>query len=144
MSLASGSDAVATSEVVGGETSLPEEITSGVEVTVPDSDCYVPEPRPIPEPSNCATTVSACQPGSDQCLNTSLTVSIKAAIFESCDVYCGELQVGASQGCITLVEDRGGHVGDFGCVQQQLLGTRWDCAPSDGMVRIYLGSCTLM
>jgi hypothetical protein len=29
------------------------------------------------------------------------------------------------------------------CIQQQLLGTRWQCGLSDGWVSAYLGSCTI-
>jgi hypothetical protein len=64
-------------------------------------------------------------------------------LFDSCDLNCGELAIGASQGCITLVENATGNVSDFACVREHLLGTRWECAPSDGMARVFLDSCTI-
>lgn len=133
-----------TSEAPGVSTSESDGVSSAsgtVQIPV-DPDCYVPEARPVPTRSDCAVTVLACQPGSDGCLSTSLAVSIKARIFDACEIYCGELEIGTSQGCITLVEDRIGNASDFECVKQQLLGTRWECAPSDGVSRVFLESCT--
>jgi len=105
------------------------------------TECYVPEARPIPTRNDCAPTAAACEPSSDTCLFTPLALTLRNLIFDSCDVNCGELEIGASQGCITVVEN--GNVSDFECVREHLLGTRWECAPSDGMARVFLDSCTI-
>jgi hypothetical protein len=107
-----------------------------------DEACYVPEARPVPERLDCMATTSACRPGSG-CVFTPLAVTLQEFLFDSCEVYCGELVVGTNQGCITRVDNPTGSVSNFDCVSQHLLGTRWECAANDGLARIYLGSCTL-
>jgi len=107
-----------------------------------EGGCDVPEPRPIPERDDCAVTAQACEPGQG-CVFTPLAETLARLLLDSCDVYCGELEVGSTSGCITRVENATGNVGNFECVRQHLLGTRWECAPNEGMARVYLGSCTI-
>ena len=118
--------------------------TPAAEKATPDDECYVPEPRPIPSRNDCATTALACESGSDGCLFTPLAVTLEKLLLDSCNVYCGELAVGTTQGFVTLVENPTGNVSDIECVRQHLLGKRWECAPSEGMARVYLGSCTIL
>jgi hypothetical protein len=107
-----------------------------------DGECDVPEPRPIPQRNDCAVTAQACEPGQG-CVFTPLSETLRPLLLDSCDVYCGELEVGATNACITRVENPTGNVGNLECVRQLLLGTRWECAPNEGMARVYLGSCTI-
>ena len=64
-------------------------------------------------------------------------------LLEECDISCGDLEVGLSEGCVTLVDAILSDESKTECLLAQVLGRRWRCAPSQGMERVVLGSCTL-
>jgi hypothetical protein len=97
----------------------------------------------VPERFECTATPSGCQPGSDGPVFTPLAVTLQEFLFDSCEVYCGQLELGTSRGCVTRIDNVAGSVSNFECVNQHLLGTRWECAPTDGLSPVYLGSCTI-
>ena len=102
----------------------------------------------IPEPTTCSSSVGTCQLDADGCLDQSVTSTLLPFLKQACDFYCGQLQVGFRRGCITRVEGDVGVYADtpydgLDCSRRQLLGSRWDCAPLDGELSVYLGSCTI-
>jgi hypothetical protein len=121
------------------EATEPADTPSTATGANPGDECYVPEPRPIPA-RKCTSAILGCEAGSDTCLFTALSETVRPRLWQACGVYCGDLELGFRAGCITLVESR---VDEIECVREQLLGIRYDCAPQDGMARVYLGDCTV-
>ena len=130
-----------TTEATAGYLFTETPATSGPPET--EQGCYVPAPRDIPAPTNCSSELLACEPGSDECLSTPLTTTLQKLLHDACDVYCGELEIGLSDGCVTLVDGLLSNASQDECARDQVLGRRWQCAPSEGIARIALGSCTL-
>lgn len=105
----------------------------------------------MPDPS-CSATVEACSTANsipDSCNFTPLSVTI-ANLAMDCGVYCGRMSVGMHSGCVAAVNPiqltplaPQTQEEAAACMKQRLIGTRWDCAPEEGWVSIYLGSCTV-
>lgn len=110
---------------------------------LPVEECHVPAAEPVPAASACSPAIEACEPSTDTCLSSPLAVTLRKLLREACDVRCGDLILGLSEGCITLLSEQSYLSSDLECVREQLIGRRWDCAPREGMARAYMGSCTL-
>lgn len=105
----------------------------------------------MPEPT-CSSTVHACSVDRaqlDSCNFAPLSVTI-ANLAEDCGVYCGYISLGMRAGCVAAVNplmlgavQPQTREGAEACMTQLLVGTRWDCAPDEGWVSVYLGSCTV-
>jgi hypothetical protein len=62
----------------------------------------------------------------------------------ACQIVCGNLTVGFSAGCATaLIVGFGVTEEQAACLKDALFTSRFDCVPSDGWQRLYVGSCTL-
>jgi hypothetical protein len=85
------------------------------------------------------------------CLDTALAATARAAI-QACGASCGDLEVGFSGGCASTVVEvtrlgTGGtvtHDAALACVQAYLSSTYFDCVPTEGWERIWIGSCTIL
>jgi hypothetical protein len=110
------------------------------------ADCAEPDAGVLPSaPPSCAGPVQSCSSaGADSCLFTHLRASL-LGVFKTCNLSCGEFAFAFMGGCATAVEPFGftPPPGALDCLREHVVGTRWDCAPSDGWTRVYVGSCTL-
>lgn len=108
------------------------------------------EPMPV---LACSQTVEVCS--SDGVVSGSCNFSALSAtmmdVAMGCGVYCGFMSLGMRSGCVvginqlqlgTLAPQTPSGAED--CMKLRLLGTRWNCAPEDGWVSVYLGSCTVI
>jgi len=106
----------------------------------------------MPEPL-CSSTVETClRSGSpDSCLFSPLSVTFARVARDACCIDCGEMSVGMHSGCVVGLNlselERRVPVQKIeamkACFAQRFLGTRWECAPEEGWISIYLGSCTV-
>jgi hypothetical protein len=109
------------------------------------ADCAEPDAGVIPPaPASCSAPVQRClTAGTDSCLFTHLRASLLDFI-KACDVQCGEFALAFTGGCATAIEDWGSSIGPtaIDCLRANIVGTRWDCAPSETWTRVYVDSCT--
>jgi hypothetical protein len=104
--------------------------------------CPIAPNGPIPA-GTCPGLVSHCEVGPDECLGAGLKAAIRPVLAQ-CGVSCGELDVGFSAGCATVVKNIYGSDDTVAaCVRDQLMQFRFDCVPQDGWQRVYIASCTL-
>lgn len=115
------------------------------------TDCPGEPGAELTAPSTCSALLTCTTDGAvpESCSFSPLSVTL-TQISSQCDVYCGILSVGIKSGCVADIYTT--HLGVFApqttdhalaCMKGLLFGTRWDCAPSDGWVAAYLGSCTI-
>lgn len=108
-----------------------------------EETCGLPLNDPIPAGGACSDTVTHCAPGTDNCLSTALRATLVPALA-ACKINCGDLSVGFSAGCATVLEGSGGFDSAAAdCLRNTLLQARYDCVPTDGWQRLFVGSCTL-
>ena len=77
------------------------------------------------------------------CLSTALRATLVPA-FAACKIQCGDMSVGFSAGCATVLEANiGVDPTAADCLRNVLFQARYDCVPTDGWQRLFVGSCTL-
>lgn len=109
-----------------------------------DASCTSAPVDPIPAGGTCSPTVTSCAAPRDECRGSSLRAALKPALA-ACQVACGELAVGFSAGCATALIVRYGATDEqAACLKEALFTARFDCVPTDGWQRLYVGSCTIL
>ncbi|HKO49031.1 MAG TPA: hypothetical protein VJV79_14970 [Polyangiaceae bacterium] len=127
----------------------PSAGTAGAQMSAPGSSMDGGPLGGSPGFEDCSLAVSSCSPGVDGSLYSPWSNTL-SAIIQGCAAYCGEVTVDVRSGCVVTIQSDQ----DLGvlsphskpdvsaCIREQLVGRNWDCQPSDGRVRVYVGSCT--
>lgn len=149
---ASGGSASGGSASGGTESCDANAAGSGAKLDLVSECPGEPTLGPMPEVA-CATTVETCScrgAVSNSCNFSQFSVTLAEASHD-CGIYCGQMSIGMRSGCVAALNPE--HFGVSAwqtpgeaetCVRQRLTGTRWSCAPTEGWVSIYLGSCTTL
>jgi hypothetical protein len=120
-------------------------------IAIGGSGCgQVPAGVGIPVADNCPAEWTQCKVPDPTagCSETALAKTARAAI-QACGAYCGDLAVGFSGGCASAVFENlsvgtvAGVTHDvaLACVQAYLSSTHFDCVPTEGWERVWIGSC---
>jgi hypothetical protein len=115
-------------------------------------ECPRPELGPAPDASLCATEVNVCDSVSVDPTSCSWRPfpQTMARIFSACGADCGYMTLALQSGCVAAFNIDWVGVSESGratreeleaCLRERMLGTRWDCAPSDGWTGVAFGSC---
>ena len=107
-----------------------------------EGTCDFPVDDPIPAGGACPDLVTHCAAGTDSCLFTALRATLVPA-FAACKIRCGEMRVGFSAGCATVLASGGMDPAAADCLRNIVFNARYDCVPRDGWQRLYVESCTL-
>lgn len=108
-----------------------------------EGSCALPLNDSIPAGGACSDMVTHCATGTDNCLSTALRATLVPA-FAACQISCGDMSIGFSAGCATVLEVNSGvDPVAADCLRNILFHSRYDCVPTDGWQRLFVGSCTL-